>query len=280
MVQTKSLSVQLFASGYCDAHAKVVNPQESFRKTTFHAVWALFDIPEVGFVLFDTGYGPYFQSVTERFPERLYRWITPVHIRESETAAAILRARGIAPEDIRHVILSHFHADHIGGMHDFPNARILCSRSAMNQVRNLSRFMAVKRGILHGLLPEEAFTRMVAIEDIADRTWVNAVGMTEFQLFGCDGLSLVVLPGHARGMLGFIHRDYRRTLFYGTDASWSYHTYSKGTLPLKIVKLFIDSWDEHVSTLQAIRAFEREERNCIVLFTHCERTLAHLAHAL
>jgi glyoxylase-like metal-dependent hydrolase (beta-lactamase superfamily II) len=277
MAQPNPVSVHLFASGYCEAHANVVNPQESFRKTSFHAVWALFDLPDVGFVLFDTGYASYFHTATDPFPQRLYRWVTPVHVRESETAATILHARGVSPDDIRYVVLSHFHADHIGGLRDFPKAQFICSRSALEQVRALSGFGAVSKGILHALLPEDAFARMVAIEDIADRTWVNAYGMTEFRLFGTDALSMVLLPGHARGMLGFIHRQPDRTLFYGTDASWSYDTYAKRILPLKIVKLFIDSWDEHVATLDSIRDFEREEPNCTVLFTHCERTLSHLA---
>lgn len=280
MVQESAISVALFASGYCEAHAYVVNKKDGFGKTSFYAVWALMNIPKVGYVLFDTGYNNNFQLATTPFPERLYRWITPVYINEAQTAKSILEKKHIQAEDIKYIVVSHFHADHIAGLRDFPNAQIICSRAAYKEVKTLQGIRAVCKGILHKLLPDDFDKRVLIIEEFADNIFVNDDGMTEFELFGTKILTFVLLPGHAKGMLGFICKSDTQKIFYATDASWSYHTYSEGILPHKIVKLFFDSWEDFIETQQKIKAFELNHNDYNVLFTHCKKTLAFISNEI
>src|SRR6266567_5241936 len=40
-----------------------------------------------------------------------------------------MRALGIAPTDVRWVVMTHLHTDHAGGLHHFPKATLLVSRS-------------------------------------------------------------------------------------------------------------------------------------------------------
>ena len=56
--------------------------------------------PEIGVILFDTGYDPQFFEATTPFPERFYRWTTPVRLYGEDTAAAQLARMGIAAEDL------------------------------------------------------------------------------------------------------------------------------------------------------------------------------------
>ena len=43
----------------------------------------------------------------------------------SDTAGPLLERAGIDPTDVGHVVLTHLHFDHAGGLADFPNARLV-----------------------------------------------------------------------------------------------------------------------------------------------------------
>ncbi|TAE90056.1 MAG: MBL fold metallo-hydrolase, partial [Runella slithyformis] len=49
------MNIRFFASGYCEAHEKIVNPLNGKGVSKFYAVWALIYLPEFGNILFDTG---------------------------------------------------------------------------------------------------------------------------------------------------------------------------------------------------------------------------------
>lgn len=280
MAQEPKITVQFFASGYCLAHEKIVNPKTGKGKCKFYAVWALIHVPSIGYILFDTGYSNAFMQATQSFPDRFYRWATPVFLKEDETVKNTLLKKGIQPNDIKYVILSHFHADHLAGLIDFPDAQIICSKIAHDEVRNLRGFKAVSKGILHKLLPEEYESRLLFIEDIADKKEVNNQGLEEFWFLSMQELRLVSLPGHARGMLGFILQNEAEHIFYAADASWRYETYQQNINPKKIVKLFFDSWKDFVLTQEKIKHYENDHKNVKVLFTHCPLTLELIKHVI
>ena len=50
-----------------------------------------------------------------------------------------LAALGISPEAITHVVATHFHFDHAGALGDFPHARIVAQRAAVEAARVGSR---------------------------------------------------------------------------------------------------------------------------------------------
>ncbi len=279
MAQEPNITIELFASGYCTAHEKFVNAESGRGKCRFYAVWALINCAHNGYILFDTGYSHAFMHATKALPERAYRWATPVFINQKETAKEILLQKGIRPGDIQYIILSHFHADHIAGLLDFPDSRIICSKVAHDEVIKVSGLRAVSKGILHRLLPAGYEKRLMFIEDIASAVTVNENGLTEFSLLNIEGFKLIQIPGHARAMLGFILKKKNTHILYASDASWSYSTYEQQILPRKIVKLFFDSWSDFIDTQKKIRAYEKMHSGVKVLFTHCPETLKFLNHA-
>lgn len=270
------MTIQFFASGYCEAHERIVDPKKGKGKCSFYAVWALIHAPQVGYILFDTGYSNAFLEATQSFPARCYRWATPLFLNQDESAEQLLWKQGIHTDEIKYIVLSHFHADHIAGLKDFPKAQVICSREAYDEVKSIKGFKAVSKGILHGLLPSDFERRLLFIEDIADQKLVNQFGITTYWFLGMKELQLISLPGHARGMLGFVFKSAVHHLVYATDASWRYETYSNGILPNKVVKIFLDSWTDFVATQKKLQAYEKHYQDVQVLFTHCPKTLNYL----
>jgi len=280
MVQESEIKLSLYASGYCEAHARVVNPINGRGKTKFYAVWAFLQIPSVGNILFDTGYSEKFSAATNRFPNRFYRWATPVTFNKKDSAKNILRDKGIDSKDINYMIISHFHADHISALVDFPNAKFICSKIAYQQVQKSSGVKAVSKGIIHELIPADFRERVEYIEEIADNTSINKYGITEFSFLGLKNFKLLLLPGHAKGMLGFHFISPEKNILFATDASWNYNYYRDGILPSKIVKLFFDSWNDFVMTIEKLKKMEESEEEITILFTHCPKTLSFISNEI
>ncbi len=272
------MNVRFFKSGYCTSHSKVVDPRTPFREIPFAAVWALIDLPTGGYAMVDTGYTQHFIEATKPFPDRLYRWITPIKLQPDETPLAILSRLGIQPSEIHWIVISHFHGDHIAGLLDFPEAQFVCSEAALAEVKRYKGLGAVKRGILHGLIPDNFADRVHTFEAICTQTFVDAYGLQRFEWSLTPAISWAILPGHARGMVGFECQRNGKPFFYATDAAWSHKAFADHVLPLPVVKIFIDSLSDMEKTWHALHAWQHDHPQGDIYFTHCPKTETLLHH--
>jgi glyoxylase-like metal-dependent hydrolase (beta-lactamase superfamily II) len=134
----KKVKLYLNYAGYCVAKESEVIQGGKSENVQFNALWGLIEHPEKGWILYDTGYTRRFHRATSWFPNKIYALLSPVVIDEQDEVKAQLQRAGIAPEDIQHVIVTHFHADHVGGLRDFPNATFYASRQALDYTLSLS----------------------------------------------------------------------------------------------------------------------------------------------
>jgi glyoxylase-like metal-dependent hydrolase (beta-lactamase superfamily II) len=118
-----------------------------------------------------------FETATTPFPERLYRWATPVQLPQEQTLETQLRSSGYALTDIRLCLISHFHADHAAGMRDLPNARFIMDAEVSSVLSARSRFALTRHGLLPGLLPEQFRQRLTIAESYPQRA-LPATGQT------------------------------------------------------------------------------------------------------
>ena len=92
-------------AGHCLHPECIVQRGGRCRLERYPALVGLLLHPSRGPVLFDTGYSERFQEATSGFPERLYRWVTPVTLEEDEPLTVQLTRWGVHVEDVRHVVL-------------------------------------------------------------------------------------------------------------------------------------------------------------------------------
>jgi glyoxylase-like metal-dependent hydrolase (beta-lactamase superfamily II) len=148
-----------------------------------------------GLVLVDTGFG----TADVRDPGRVgisRHLIKPV-LRDEETALHQVLGLGFARDDVRHVVLTHFDVDHVGGLSDFPEALVhVTAAEAQGAVHAPSFFERQRyRSVqwAHG-------PRLVEHEPTGEawRGFAAARELTEI----APGIVLVSLPGHSRGHAG------------------------------------------------------------------------------
>lgn len=264
-------------TGYCTSNRAEVLQGEKREKIRFYATIGILVHPIHGLVLFDVGYHDQFYEQTKTFPYSIYAKITPVFHSPEENAKSRLEALGYRAEDVSMVVISHFHADHIAGLVDFPNAKFICDSQAWHSIRSKSGFWAVKRGFIPSLLPAD-FEERLELIDFEKATAVkhHEILKREYDLFNDGSFMISELPGHASGQIGARIQTNSDEVFFIADAAWVKENYIGMKLPSPIVKLFFSSWSDFKESLERVHRYHNQHPSTVVIPCHCFSTLMEL----
>jgi glyoxylase-like metal-dependent hydrolase (beta-lactamase superfamily II) len=240
--------------------------------TDFPAHCALIIHPSFGPVLYDTGYAEHFEHETRGFPNRLYRWATPVQLPAEERLAAQLNRLGVRLDDVQRVLISHLHADHIAGLRDLGRARFVALRADVTASRKQAGWGALRRGFLPGLLPGDFDARL----DVADDCAVVDLGPQwdpfdrGYDLLGDRSLIGIPLPGHSPGQLGLAARNADgRPVLLAADACWSTRAWRENRLPSSVARPILHDWAQYRQTLARLHRLGHAWPELLVLPSHC-----------
>lgn len=273
----KRAAIHILQAGACLHPAAMARQGASLAPAVFPALAGLILHPQEGPVLFDTGYDPAFVETTRPFPERFYRWATPVRLGPGEAAASQLDRFGLAPEDVGAVVISHFHGDHIAGLHAFPKARFYCARAGLAEVRRPGRLARVRRGVLAGLAPNDIEARAHFFEDLSPRSLPSE--FTPFEtgadLFGDGSLLAVELPGHCPGHWGLaLRREDDAYEFLVADAAWSTGAVRDNVPPPALTTAILGETGPYRQTLSRLNALWVRNPEVRITPSHCPEAAA------
>lgn len=259
--------------GWCTGPEFVARRGGRWRMRKFPALVAVLRDSRHGVVLWDAGYSPSHRELFRKWPWCLQNAVLPVTLPEEEELPRQLAKLGIAPDDVATVILSHFHADHMGALANFQKARIICSRAGWQSVKGLGAIGASRRSYHPGLLPE-GFPRLGDVFLACE----NAAGDAHFGFAWplLDGaVTAVSLPGHAEGQLGLRFECAGTEYFFVSDALWLIDN-ARGSPPSWIGRRLMDSSRHYDETLARLCSFAAGNPRVRIVPSHCAETLASI----
>jgi glyoxylase-like metal-dependent hydrolase (beta-lactamase superfamily II) len=180
----------------------------------------LMEHPHHGPVLVDTGLH---ESVAKGRAARLVK-----ELRLEPPIREQVRERGVDPQDIGLVLMTHLHVDHAGALRDFPGTTVLTSTAEWRA--------AHEQGLLHGYHRPQF--------DRPDVSWrleelEHAGPLLGFDhgidLFGDGSVVLVYTPGHTRGHFSLVLRlESARPALLAIDAAYTTATLHDGQEPWRV----------------------------------------------
>lgn len=266
----QTIKLTLLAAGYCTHPEWITLRGGSFRAVHFPAGFACIEHPQLGVILFDTGYSSRFFTATKHFPYSLYRKLTPVVYEDKQSAVHQLAALGIAANDVKHIVLSHFHADHLGGLRDFPEAKFIYLQAAYDAVKHRHGLNALRAGYLSEMLPPDFLKRSLPIDETQQILAPNDFAFSRLlDILGDGSLIALDVPGHAAGQIGLLVSTDQMSFFLCADAVWSSRAYFEQRLPHPLAGLIMSNRTQYRDSFERLCRLHTQYPQLQIVPSHC-----------
>lgn len=203
-------SIDYFACGYCTNKIENIFSDTKKKKVIFEAGVFLIKHRKYGYILYDTGYST--KLLENKLKYFLYRMLNPINISEDKMINRQLEKKNISAQDIKYIILSHLHPDHIGGVEFFPNAKIIISQKCFEEFeKNSFRSLIFKE-----ILPKNFKDNLLIKKIEAENKEFNY--LKSYDLFSDNSIFLTELNGHSSGQCCAYIKE--KNLFIAADSTW------------------------------------------------------------
>lgn len=216
-------------------------------------------------ILLDTGFGT--QEMLD--PNRLLgddaMWRLGPMIDPRLIAIERLKSRGIRPDQVTDIILTHLDNDHAGGLHDFPDATVHASQEELDSYDSTRPRGPYKAYQISHHTKFETYTR-------SGETWFDLEARS-LKLPGDLEAKLVPLPGHTLGHCGVAYREEGKWSLHAGDAYFDHRLNFMEPAPgLPIEISFQTSASDRQASLMKLRALRALHGDEVSLFcTHDQR---------
>jgi glyoxylase-like metal-dependent hydrolase (beta-lactamase superfamily II) len=173
----------------------------------------LIEHPE-GLIVMDTGETArvgepgYFTPWHPYYRLALREWVQP-----DEEIGPQIRRLGFSTDDVRWVVLSHFHTDHTGGLAHFPRSEIIASRADYMYSRGA---LGRARGFLPQHWPDPFAPTLIEPAARAFGPFARSTPLT-----AAADVHLLPTPGHTPGHMSLAVEDGDTVYLFAADASYT-----------------------------------------------------------
>jgi glyoxylase-like metal-dependent hydrolase (beta-lactamase superfamily II) len=195
-----------------------------------------------------------------------FRFAVRERVEPEQEIGPQLRRLGIAPSDVRAVVLTHLHTDHAGGLHHFSNEQIVVSRTEVDFASGLAGRL---RGYVNKRWPTWFDPTPVDLAPVVCGPFQQSLRLTE-----AGDVTLVPVPGHSAGQLAVVVEDGDHAVFLAGDSSYTEDALLRGAVD----GVGLDEQGER-DTHERIRAYAAETPT-VYLPAHDPDTARRLAERI
>lgn len=218
--------------------------------------YGIVEHPVHGPVLIDTGYTRHLWSA-KGWDLALYRRLMSPRLNDALTPLAVLARLGYVASDVRHVVVTHLHADHVCGLADFSHATFHVSQTVASAWGKSNRFHDLCEAVFRSLLPRPA--RLQAMEQSpAVPVSFLPQGVSGHDVLGDGSLVLVPLEGHQAGHIGVLIQTGASAVLYAVDASWTTQGYRQQQLPPAPLRWVVSDAQGMLDSCAIVRKAEQQ----------------------
>jgi N-acyl homoserine lactone hydrolase len=202
----------------------------------------LVEHPAAGPFLIDTGLHASVAADPSENLGRAAKLLYSIDMAADDAAPAQIAARGVDPDAIGLVVMTHLHYDHAGGATQFPRATFLVERREWDAASR----GGFRQGYHRPHLDPALSWRAIDVDGEAD-------------LFGDGSVRLLHTPGHTPGHLSLLLRlAAGGNLLLTADAA-----YAARTLDDRLLALFLADDDAYLASLERLIALRRDASHVV-----------------
>ena len=222
--------------GYCINDLKFVFKKHISEQKKFPAGVFLIKHKNFGYILFDTGYSK--DIYNAGIKSKIYNLFNPTFVDIKNQINYQLYDDKIDCEEIKYLIISHLHPDHIGCIKYFNKSKIIIS----SEVYNTYKKNKIKDLVFKKLLPNWFEENLYIIDEKKLKENKNKY-FSYYDLFDDNSILLTVFNGHAKGQLcALIDNRY----FLAADSSWSKNLIGKSKKFSFFSKIIQDNMNDYI----------------------------------
>jgi N-acyl homoserine lactone hydrolase len=197
----------------------------------------LVEHPQAGPFLVDTGLHASVAADPAENLGRAAKLLYSIDMQPADAAPEQVRARGVDPDSIGLVVMTHLHYDHASGATQFPGATFLVERREWEAAHS----GGFRQGYHRPHLDPALRWRAIDVDGEAD-------------LFGDGSVRLLHTPGHTPGHLSLLLAlESGQQLLLTADAA-----YAQRTLDERLLSLFLADDDAYMASLDTLIELSRD----------------------
>jgi glyoxylase-like metal-dependent hydrolase (beta-lactamase superfamily II) len=269
------IRVRIFNTAWVRTRKSLLLAGAKFEPFKVATLFAVIEHPQKGIILFDTGHHTQFYTATQKFPYRIHKILTPCDLKEEENAVNQLMKTGINSREVKAIIISHGHADHIPGIVDFPDAKIILNKVELDCMcwdhtkRNSVKLL---RNAYLKSLYNHCRNEIMPV-DFNIRGKSHGAFHQAVDLWDDGTMYLVPLPGHTKGQMGLYMNDIEsRDLFFVGDAAYLQDNIRYNIPTSKLFQMVYASPTNFVKTLEMLHQLQKSNPDLLMIPSHCPET--------
>jgi glyoxylase-like metal-dependent hydrolase (beta-lactamase superfamily II) len=206
------LTLRVVETGTCSAERHFAVQGGGDERIDMPLWVGVLEHPTEGVILVDAGYGRRTAKDPQDYPGKLAADLFRLKVPPEGPVVERLDEIGHVPEDVRHVLATHMHSDHVGGVEDFPGAALWVARPEWEAAEKKN----TNRG--YDPVPYANHAVVKTVDFVATPSYGPFQGHVD--LFGDRSVVLLPSPGHTPGHMSVLVNLRGGSLLFTGDAAW------------------------------------------------------------